>query len=70
MYAEVFEDAGALERLEGFATQFGARFYGLTPHDETVTLRREAWTLPSDYAFGAQTIVPLRAGETLRWRVA
>jgi len=69
MYAEAFEDAAALDRLEGFASRFGADFYGLPPHEDTVTLTREAWTVPSDYAFGDATIVPLRAGEVLRWRV-
>ena len=70
MYAEVFEDAGALDRLEGFASRFGAQFYGLPPHMDKVTLKRETWTLPSDFAFGGETIVPLRAGEAMRWRVA
>ena len=63
-------DAGALDRLEGFASRHGAAFYGLPPHDDTVTLVRESWTVPAEYAFGRETIVPLRAGETLRWRVA
>ena len=69
LYAEAFEDAGALDRLEGFASRHGAAFYGLPPHDDTVTLVRESWTVPAEYAFGRETIVPLRAGETLRWRV-
>jgi dihydroorotase len=69
MYAETFEDVGALDRLEGFASRFGADFYGLPPHDDTVTLVREAWTLPADYPYGGDSLVPLRAGETLRWRV-
>ena len=68
MYAEAFEDAGALDRLEGFASRFGADFYGLPPHEDTVTLTRNAWTVPSEYAFGDATIVSLRAGEVLRWR--
>ena len=69
MYAEAFEDAGALDRLEGFASRFGADFYGLPPHADTVTLVREPWTVPAEYAFGDGTIVPLRAGEVLRWQV-
>jgi dihydroorotase len=69
MYAEAFEDAGALDRLAGFASRFGAQFYGLPPHEDTVTLRREPWTVPSEYKFGDGTIVPVRAGEVLRWRV-
>jgi dihydroorotase len=70
MYAEVFEDAGALARLEGFASRFGGQFYDLPPHADTVTLVREPWTVPAEYAFGADALVPLRAGEVLRWRVA
>ncbi len=70
MYAEAFEDAGALDRLAGFASRFGAHFYGLPPHEDTVTLIREAWTVPAEFAFGDDTVVPLRAGEVLRWRVA
>jgi dihydroorotase len=70
MYAEVFEEAGALDRLENFASRYGADFYGLPPHEDTVTLTREAWTVPAEYAYGDATIVPLRAGEVLRWRVS
>ena len=69
-YAEVFEAAGALDRLEAFASEFGARFYGLPLNEDTVTLQREPWTVPAHYAFGDDTVVPLRAGETLHWRVA
>ena len=70
LYAEAFEDAGMLERLEGFASRFGADFYGLPRNAGTVTLVREAWDVPADCAFGAERIVPLRAGETVRWRLA
>ena len=69
MYAEAFEDAGALDRLEDFASRFGADFYGLPPHDDTVTLAREPWTVPSEHPYGDFTLVPLRAGEVLRWRL-
>jgi dihydroorotase len=69
LYAEAFEAAGALDRLEAFASEHGARFYGLPPNVDTVTLVREAWTVPHEYPFGAGTVVPLRAGETMRWRV-
>jgi dihydroorotase len=69
LYAEVFETAGALDRLEGFASEFGARFYGLPQNEDTVTLERQDWTVPADYPFGPDSVVPLRAGETLRWRV-
>jgi len=70
LYAEAFEDAGALDRLEAFASFFGADFYGLPRNTDRVTLRRETWTVPERLAFGETTLVPLRAGEALRWRVA
>jgi dihydroorotase len=70
LYAEAFEDADALERLEGFASRFGADFYGLPRNTDRITLERTPWTVPAEYPFGADTIVPLRAGEPLRWRVA
>jgi dihydroorotase len=69
LYAEVFEAAGALDRLEGFASHFGADFYGLPRHGDKVTLARLPWTVPADYPFGEHRIVPLRAGETMSWRV-
>ena len=69
LYAEAFEAAGALDRLEAFASFHGADFYGLPRNRETVTLTREEWTVPATYAFGAEQVVPLRAGETVRWRV-
>ncbi len=70
MYAEAFEDADALDRLEGFASRFGADFYGLPRNADTIRLERAPWTVPAEYPFGADTIVPLRAGETMRWRIA
>lgn len=69
LYAEAFEDAGALDRLEAFASFFGADFYGLPRNTDRVTLRRETWTVPERLAFGEAALVPLRAGETVRWRV-
>jgi len=69
LYAEAFEDAGALDRLEGFASRFGADFYGLPYNAGTVTLERVATEVPAEYAYGDDTLVPLRAGERLRWRV-
>jgi dihydroorotase len=68
LYCEVFEREDALDRLEGFASRFGADFYRLPRHAATVTLAKEAWEVPADYAFGAETVVPLRAGERLAWR--
>jgi len=70
LYAEAFEDAGALDRLEGFASRFGADFYGLPQHTDTITLVREPWTVPASYPYGEDALVPLRAGEAMRWRVA
>jgi dihydroorotase len=69
LYAEAFEAEGALHRLEAFASFHGADFYRLPRNGDTVTLRREAWMVPAEYAFGGQTLVPLRAGEAVRWRV-
>jgi dihydroorotase len=69
LYAEVFEDAHALAKLEGFASHFGADFYGLPRNTDSVTLVREAWDVPAEYPFGAESLVPLRAGETMRWRL-
>ena len=70
LYAEAFEAAGALARLEGFASFHGADFYGLPRNQGTVTLRREAWQLPDSVALGEARLKPLRGGETLNWRLA
>jgi dihydroorotase len=70
LYATAFEEAGALDRLEGFASRFGPRFYGLPENTDTVTLERAEWTVPESLAFGGETLVPLRAGETLPWKIA
>jgi len=70
LYAEAFEDAGALDKLEAFASFYGADFYGLPRHADTITLRRESWTVPASLKLGETSLVPLRAGETIRWRVA
>jgi len=70
LYAEAFEAAGALARLEGFASHFGPDFYGLPRNADTVTLVREPWQLPASLPYAAgQRIVPLRAGETLAWKL-
>ena len=68
LYAEAFEQVGALHRLEAFASFNGADFYGLPRNTGTVTLTRESWTTPESYPFGAADLKPLRAGETLPWR--
>ena len=70
LYAEAFEAAGALDKLEGFASFFGADFYGLLRNSGRVTLRKEAWTLPEEVAFGEGVVKPLRGGEVLKWRIA
>lgn len=69
LYAGVFEAAGALEQLEGFASHHGPDFYGLPRNTETVTLVREEWPVPAFYPFGDDVVTPLCAGETLAWRV-
>jgi dihydroorotase len=70
LYAIAFEEAGALDKLEGFASEFGARFYGLPQATETITLLREDWKVPQTLPFGAEQLVPLRAGETLPWKLS
>ncbi len=67
LYAQAFEQVGALDRLEGFASFYGADFYGLPRNTGTITLKREAWTLPESLAFGDAQLKPLGAGETLNW---
>ena len=68
MYAEAFDNAGALDKLEGFASFHGPDFYGLPRNSGTLTLRRESWTPPEHFAFGEAELKPLRAGEALPWK--
>jgi len=70
LYAIAFEEAGALETLEGFASEFGARFYGLPVNEGTVTLVRQEWVVPQRLKFGDEELVPLRAGESIPWKLA
>jgi dihydroorotase len=70
LYAEVFERAGALGKLEAFASFHGADFYRLPRNRGSIILRREAWTVSAEMPFGPATLVPLRAGETVAWRLA
>ncbi len=70
LYAMAFESAGALDRLEAFASFHGPDFYGLPRNRSTVTLQRRAWTVPQELRFGAATIVPLAAGQVLPWKLA
>lgn len=69
LYAEAFDEAGALDRLEAFAGHHGADFYGLPRNTEKLTLVRDAWEVPESYGFGADVVVPLRAGATIAWRI-
>jgi len=69
LYAQAFDDANALDKLEGFASFYGADFYGLARNRETITLRQESWTTPQSFAFGETRLKPLTAGESLKWRM-
>jgi dihydroorotase len=70
LYAEAFERAGALDKLEGFASIHGAAFYGLPRNTESITLTRESWTIPAELPMGEATVVPLDAGASLNWKLA
>ena len=70
LYATAFEEAGALDKLEGFASRFGPAFYGLPVNKDTITLVREEWPVPETLGFGKDKLVPLRAGETISWKLA
>ncbi len=69
MYAEAFDAAGVLNRLEAFASFNGPAFYGLSRNTGSVTLKRETWTAPESFAFGEAQLKPLRGGESLPWRM-
>ncbi len=69
LYAEAFDDAGALDKLEAFASFHGPDFYGLARNTDRITLQREAWNVPSTQKMGELELVPLRAGESIAWRV-
>ena len=68
LYAEAFAAAGALDKLEGFASFYGADYYGLPRNTDKVTLRREEWQVPATLDFGQHQLVPLRAGEKMKWK--
>jgi dihydroorotase len=77
LYAEAFEAAGRLDRLEGFASDFGADFYGLPRNQDRIRLVKRDWWPPANYPFPAGrdakdegAIVPMRAGENVRWQLA
>jgi dihydroorotase len=69
LYAEAFEQAGALDQLDAFASRHGADFYKLPRATGRITLKREPWTVPESYPFGDDSVVPLRAGGKINWRV-
>ncbi|HUL97416.1 MAG TPA: dihydroorotase [Usitatibacter sp.] len=70
LYAEAFEAAGALDKLEAFASHYGADFYGLPRNKGKVTLEKSSWEVPAELEFGAEKVVPMRAGQALAWRLA
>jgi len=70
LYAEAFESANALDKLEAFASHNGADFYGLPRNAGKVKLERRPWKVPASYGFGGDTVVPLRAGQSIAWRLA
>ncbi|MBT3066826.1 dihydroorotase [Rhodoferax sp. U11-2br] len=69
LYAQAFDSVGALDKLEGFASFFGADFYGLPRNSGSITLQRESWTPPTSFAFGQAELKPLASGEALAWRL-
>lgn len=69
LYTEVFEEANALDKLEGFASLNGPDFYGLPRNETQVTLVKEPWDVPAEYPMADETIVPLRAGESVHWKL-
>jgi len=68
LYAEAFENAGALDKLEGFASFYGADYYSLPRNKNKVSLRKEEWQVPASVGFGEHQLVPLRAGEMMKWK--
>ncbi len=69
LYAQAFDAEGAMDKLEGFASEHGPDFYGLPRNTGTITLRRETWTPPASFPFGDATLTPMAAGEALSWRM-
>ena len=69
LYAEAFDAAGSLNKLEGFASYHGADFYGLARNSQKITLVRSAWSVPDEIPYGADTLVPLRGGSTVAWTI-
>lgn len=69
LYAEAFEEAGALDKLENFASVYGSDFYGLPRNTDKITLRKESWLVPDSIPFADDVLVPLRAGQAIAWRL-
>jgi len=69
LYASAFESQNALDKLEGFASIFGADFYGLAHNTETITLKKQDWVVPDSYSFADTTVVPFMAGKTMGWKL-
>ena len=69
LYAEAFDAADSLDKLEAFASFNGPAFYGLSRNKGTITLRKESWLPPESFAFGEAQLKPLRSGESLPWRL-
>ena len=69
LYTEAFEQAGALDKLEGFASFYGADFYGLPRNTQSITLRKKEWQVSASVGFGEHRLVPLRAGEKMKWKL-
>ncbi|HSP00926.1 MAG TPA: dihydroorotase, partial [Thioalkalivibrio sp.] len=69
LYAEAFEQAGALAHLEAFASLNGPRFYGLPVNEDRITLVKQDWEVPGEYPLGGETVVPLRAGGKISWKM-
>lgn len=69
LYAEVFEAVDALDKLEGFASFYGADFYGLPRNSDQITLTKMAWQVPESYSYDGDVLVPLRAGQSVAWQI-
>jgi dihydroorotase len=70
LYAQVFEQEQALDKLEGFASHYGADFYGLARNSSRISLRRSEWKMPAHYDFADSAVIPICAGETVRWQLS
>ncbi|MFM9836368.1 MAG: amidohydrolase family protein, partial [Methylophilaceae bacterium] len=69
LYAEAFEASDALDKLEAFASFYGADFYGLPRNNEKITLIKEEWQVPASLKYGNEELIPLRAGQTIAWKL-